>query len=276
MGLQRKQGEVVQEGQQFDIRGTVEQFRHSVNMYMFWKPGMDMHVSHIRRRQIPFYAFPDGYKRYRPSRSTAQSENSSKLFHEDGVAGIEQAERNYKRKYDGGLSVKQDVILKRHSTSPPVESQTRGDLCPGAGGLSVDTISDCQGLKNVERVNLSYSGQDELDRRVSPECASNSSVVTSVSSDGGSPEDIGSVSVAGSVDASTRSVEAMISGRFEDTPFREESNELANSMVASVNEVLQDELQEQLEVLAFNSFSKFPIYLFPYFTDLIYFSCQFC
>ncbi|PWA78682.1 poly(A) polymerase [Artemisia annua] len=34
MGLQRKQGEVMQEGQQFDIRGTVDEFRHLVNMFM--------------------------------------------------------------------------------------------------------------------------------------------------------------------------------------------------------------------------------------------------
>ncbi|KAL6334901.1 hypothetical protein AAG906_023706 [Vitis piasezkii] len=38
MGLQRKEGEIIQEGQQFDIRGTVDEFRHSINMYMFWKP----------------------------------------------------------------------------------------------------------------------------------------------------------------------------------------------------------------------------------------------
>ncbi|PWA81550.1 poly(A) polymerase [Artemisia annua] len=63
MGLQRKQGEVMQEGQQFDIRGTVDEFRHLVNMYMFWKPGMEICVSHVRRKHIPVYAFPDGHKR---------------------------------------------------------------------------------------------------------------------------------------------------------------------------------------------------------------------
>lgn len=59
MGLQRKQGVSIQEGQQFDIRGTVDEFRHSVNMYMFWKPGMEIYVSHVRRKQIPSYVFPD-------------------------------------------------------------------------------------------------------------------------------------------------------------------------------------------------------------------------
>nr|GEV56702.1 nuclear poly(A) polymerase 4-like isoform X1 [Tanacetum cinerariifolium] len=47
IGLQRKQGEVMQQGQQFDIRGTIDEFRYSVNMY----------------KHIPAYAFPDGHKR---------------------------------------------------------------------------------------------------------------------------------------------------------------------------------------------------------------------
>ncbi|XP_071733957.1 nuclear poly(A) polymerase 4-like isoform X2 [Rutidosis leptorrhynchoides] len=72
MGLQRKQGEVIQEGQQFDIRGTVDEFRHSVNMYVFWRPGMEIYVSHVRRRQIPSYAFSYGSKRIRLSRNGNQ------------------------------------------------------------------------------------------------------------------------------------------------------------------------------------------------------------
>ncbi|XP_031481457.1 nuclear poly(A) polymerase 4-like isoform X2 [Nymphaea colorata] len=74
MGLQRTQGVQVQEGQQFDIRGTVDEFRHSVNMYMFWKPGMEIYVSHVRRKQIPSYVFPEGYRRLRSSRITNQHE----------------------------------------------------------------------------------------------------------------------------------------------------------------------------------------------------------
>ncbi|XP_004510318.1 nuclear poly(A) polymerase 4-like isoform X2 [Cicer arietinum] len=250
MGLQRKQGEAVQEGQQFDIRGTVEEFRHSVNMYMFWKPGMDIHVSHVRRRQIPCYAFPDGYKRTRPSKS-AQLENPSKSFHENEISGSELGERNSKRKHDD--RVKQDVKLKRHSPSRPLESSTKGNLCLGACDMPVDSVSDCQVSKNVESVNLSNSVQDELDRRMSPEAqtgsASNSSVVTSISSDGGSPEDIRSVSVAGYAEDNTRAVEATTNCRFEDTTYRADSVKLGNHNILTCgnNEVLQDGLQTQLE-----------------------------
>ncbi|KAI3671596.1 hypothetical protein L1987_87335 [Smallanthus sonchifolius] len=65
MGLQRKQGEAILEGQQFDIRGTIDEFRHLVNMYVFWRPGMEIYVSHVRRKQIPLYVFPNGHNRTR-------------------------------------------------------------------------------------------------------------------------------------------------------------------------------------------------------------------
>ncbi|CAM6110473.1 unnamed protein product [Calypogeia fissa] len=68
MGLQRKQGIPQQEGQQFDIRSTVDEFRHSVNMYLMWRPGMEIHVSHVRRKQIPSYVFPGGVRPVRVSR----------------------------------------------------------------------------------------------------------------------------------------------------------------------------------------------------------------
>ncbi|RDX73835.1 Nuclear poly(A) polymerase 2, partial [Mucuna pruriens] len=247
MGLQRKQGEVVQEGQQFDIRGTVEEFRHSVNMYMFWKPGMGIYVSHVRRRQIPCYVFPDGYKRFRSLKTTSQHDNH-KSFHEDVVSGTEHVERIRKRKNNDGVGVKHDGILKRQSTGSPEDILARRRSL-GTGGLSVDAVLDSQELRNVEYNHLSNSGQDELDRTESPEPASNSSGITSVTSDGGSSEDIGSVSVAGCVEDSTRGVEMMNNGRFVDTISCNDSVKLAKNRVSSGNEVLQHELQEQLQIV---------------------------
>ncbi|KAI3727271.1 hypothetical protein L1987_67083 [Smallanthus sonchifolius] len=72
MGLQRKQGEVILEGQQFDIRGTVDEFRRSVYMYAFWMPGMEIYVSHVHRKQIPLYVFPNGHKRVRSPKQLSQ------------------------------------------------------------------------------------------------------------------------------------------------------------------------------------------------------------
>ncbi|AQK82549.1 hypothetical protein Zm00014a_024152 [Zea mays] len=114
MGLSRKEGVKIQEGQQFDIRGTVDEFRHEINMYMFWKPGMELAVSHVRRKQVPAYVFPEGYKRPRPSRHV--NHQSDKNDTEDGTA-TRSPDSQLKRKHD---SVGTDDIryAKRSSTSP--------------------------------------------------------------------------------------------------------------------------------------------------------------
>ncbi|KAL5544890.1 hypothetical protein UlMin_008674 [Ulmus minor] len=74
MGLQRKQGVLVNEGgEQFDIRLTVEEFKQDVNMYTMWKPGMVIHVSHVKRRSIPNFVFPGRVRPARPSKPTWDS-----------------------------------------------------------------------------------------------------------------------------------------------------------------------------------------------------------
>lgn len=70
MGLQRKHGVSVSEGGHFDIRLTVEEFKQAVNMYTLWKPGMVIHVCHIKRKSIPNFVFPGGVRPPRPSKLT--------------------------------------------------------------------------------------------------------------------------------------------------------------------------------------------------------------
>ncbi|OMO51574.1 hypothetical protein CCACVL1_29711, partial [Corchorus capsularis] len=77
MGLQRKQGVPVNEGEQFDIRLTVEEFKHSVNMYTLRKPGMEIRVTHVKRRSIPSFVFPGGVRPSRPSKVTWDSKRIS-------------------------------------------------------------------------------------------------------------------------------------------------------------------------------------------------------
>ncbi|MCL7029955.1 hypothetical protein MKW94_017795 [Papaver nudicaule] len=128
MGLQRNQGVEVQEGQQFDIRGTVEEFRHSVIMYMFWKPGMDIFVSHVRRKQIPSYVFPEGYRRPRTSSRVTSHHQESERTRECSRNGSP-SERRLKRKNDveGGPS---SSPLRRESVSPEIGSRSKGlDVC---------------------------------------------------------------------------------------------------------------------------------------------------
>jgi len=73
MGLQRKQGVPAHEGEQFDIRATVEEFKHSVGMYTLWKTGMEIQVSHIKRRNVPLFVFPGGVRPSRPPRGEGQN-----------------------------------------------------------------------------------------------------------------------------------------------------------------------------------------------------------
>ncbi|KAG9449074.1 hypothetical protein H6P81_009039 [Aristolochia fimbriata] len=115
LGLQRKEGIRIEEGQQFDIRGSVDEFRLWVNGYNFWKPGMEMHVSHVRRKHIPVYVFPDGYKRHRSGRSA--SNNHHLLQGNEEVSSALNEEKQLKRKFvcngESGM-----MLPKRTSSSP--------------------------------------------------------------------------------------------------------------------------------------------------------------
>ncbi|WVZ22930.1 hypothetical protein V8G54_001474, partial [Vigna mungo] len=80
-GLQRMQGVPVSgaDVSQFDIRLSVEEFKHSVNMYTLWKRGMDIHVFHVKRRSIPTFVFPGGLRPAHPSKLAWESKRGSEL-----------------------------------------------------------------------------------------------------------------------------------------------------------------------------------------------------
>ncbi|KAL6972749.1 Nuclear poly(A) polymerase 4 [Sarracenia purpurea var. burkii] len=241
MGLQRKQGEVIQEGQQFDIRGTVDEFRHSVNMYMFWKPGMEIYVSHVRRKQIPSYALPEGYRRTRPPRLISEHhvEKSSPEIGEVCRSGSGSGERCLKRKQDSdGQQVKWVSPDKRQSISP----ESRDSVSPEIGSLSVGSASmnssglvsakakgsldngiSCQvRTAEMDAASVNLNSVETGSSRSAPQpkeggiksdkkgkssvCSSNSSVVTNLGSEISSYEDAGLESVAGSTEGSPMSV----------------------------------------------------------------------
>ncbi|CAH8335759.1 unnamed protein product [Eruca vesicaria subsp. sativa] len=117
MGLQRAEGVGGQECQQFDIRGTVDEFRQDVNMYMFWRPGMDVFVSHVRRRQLPPFVFPNGSKRFRQSKHQNQQGGEPGEPVESLSANVE---RHAKRKNDNEMmDTRPEKPEKRASVSPP-------------------------------------------------------------------------------------------------------------------------------------------------------------
>lgn len=219
MGLQRKEGEVIQEGQQFDIRGTVEEFRHSVNMYVFWKPGMEISVSHVRRKRLPSYVFPEGYKRSRPPRQHNEQSSPVDEGCRSGSAGRQLRKR---RDFDAanvqGSPEKRQCSVspqKRDSLSPEIISHADSDAskeCTSAeSGRTEETrINGAGWAQKVEGdevvVGHVESEQDGMSRRVDDGCVSNSSVVTSVTSEVGSLVDTGPASRTGSSEGNPDSV----------------------------------------------------------------------
>ncbi|KAI4316081.1 hypothetical protein L6164_024097 [Bauhinia variegata] len=146
MGLQRKEGVRGQEGQQFDIRGTVDEFRQEINMYLYWKPGMEIYVSHVRRRQLPAFLFPDGYKRTRASRHL---NHSTEKMSEDTKCLSGSAERCNKRKNDPEMvDEKPGKLEKRTSISPQrMESVSPEISTSRSSAASQMSIGSIEGIR---------------------------------------------------------------------------------------------------------------------------------
>jgi poly(A) polymerase len=140
MGLSRKEGVKIQEGQQFDIRGTVDEFRHEINMYMFWKPGMELAVSHVRRKEIPAYVFPEGYRRPRPQRHVSHQQQSDKNATESPLTGSPDGQ--LKRKHaSAGMDDTEPCRSVRRASASPVHPKTSSPL---SGNVSDEPTSNNQ------------------------------------------------------------------------------------------------------------------------------------
>ncbi|XP_020213470.1 nuclear poly(A) polymerase 4 isoform X2 [Cajanus cajan] len=153
MGLQRKEGVRGQEGQQFDIRGTVDEFRQDINMYMYWKPGMQIFVSHVRRKQLPAFVFPDGYKRTRMPRHISQLAEKTGDDITKCYSGSSSSERCIKRKnYPEMVDRKPDKPDKRASISPQRLECVSPEYCTGKSVGTAQMSIEC-----MEGVRLSGS-----------------------------------------------------------------------------------------------------------------------
>ncbi|KAL9156913.1 hypothetical protein ABFS82_09G111200 [Erythranthe guttata] len=169
MGLQRKQGEVVQEGQQFDIRKTVDEFRHQIKSYLYRKPGMEIYVSHVRRKQIPSYAYPEGYKRNRntkPINEVLQVDKMStvSVLKRKKIDGPE-LERSPEKRASVGPKLQDSVLSERIcARSSVVEKASMIRPCVFVDGVNKQV--DPTILKNVR---LASNGRDmKLDRDKEP------------------------------------------------------------------------------------------------------------
>jgi len=148
MGLQRKEGVRGQEGQQFDIRGTVDEFRQEINMYIYWKPGMEIFVSHVRRKQLPAFVFPDGYKRTRMPRHISHPTEKTGDDATKCYSGSGPSERCTKRKsYPEMVEKKPDKPDKRASISPQRLECVSPESCTSkSGGSAQMSIDSMEGV----------------------------------------------------------------------------------------------------------------------------------
>lgn len=112
-GLQQKTGETLQ-GQKFDIRSTVEEFRQGLTIFGYGK-GVDVLVSHVRKRQLPSYIFPKGYKC-----SEQSSVEGDQLLEKSVTTGS--GEENPKRKRDVVVENTRQLEKRRHCI--PLECST--------------------------------------------------------------------------------------------------------------------------------------------------------
>ncbi|KAM7255712.1 hypothetical protein ACFE04_008610 [Oxalis oulophora] len=218
MGLQRKQGEIVEEGQQFDIRGTVDEFKHSVISYELWNLGMDISVSHVRRKQIPSYVFPIGYSR-RPLRPATQQQPSNKSSIEENGVGHKRW-----RVVDG----KEDIPEKRRSISPQ---------------------NPCLDSPDFVQWRLSGSSAEcSTSRNAESQSDSSSSGLVSVTSEVGSSEDILKKPM-------TDGVEGRVQGSSNpgsQTDYRDADSEstVENECVEDINETFNENLRPSIELEA--------------------------
>ncbi|KAF3438619.1 hypothetical protein FNV43_RR21382 [Rhamnella rubrinervis] len=176
MGLQRKQGVQVN-GEHIDIRRTVEDFKQAVNRYTLWKPGMAIHVLHVKRKNIPNFVFPGGVRPARPSKVTWQSRQ--------GSAQPDQSCES-KTVFDGG-----DDGRKRKRVDDDAETNSRnlksvssnGEVHVSSSPTSVKCENmDANKLAESQREKSDYSTLDSLRNLENPAEASFQNGETEVSS----------------------------------------------------------------------------------------------
>ncbi|GLU18281.1 hypothetical protein SLE2022_345870 [Rubroshorea leprosula] len=165
MGLQRKQGVPVNEGGQFDIRLTVDEFKHSVNSYSSWKPGMEINVTHVKRKNIPTFVFPGGVRPSRPSKVTWDSRRAL-----DAKASSQAASENspeVKGVPDGHVDGK-----KRKRLDDNVDAQSRNGKCIATVSCTVEghegsTVGSCSTKSDhMDANNLAESRRDKDDSNI--------------------------------------------------------------------------------------------------------------
>ncbi|GJN38634.1 hypothetical protein PR202_gb27694 [Eleusine coracana subsp. coracana] len=131
---------------------------------------MELAVSHVRRKQIPAYVFPEGHRRYRPPRHVNNQQQSDKNDNEEGTT-TGSPDARPKRKHDCADNAEPCRSAKRASVSPvhpktssPQSANDGDDMCNNnqIKRASSDVSGGSQALRsngNLEQANCSNSPQ---------------------------------------------------------------------------------------------------------------------
>ncbi|KDP35158.1 hypothetical protein JCGZ_10692 [Jatropha curcas] len=156
MGLQRKQGVPINEGEHFDIRLAVEEFKHSVNIYASWKPGMEIQVIHVKRKNMPSFVFPGGVRPSRPSKATWDSRRSSAGMSSGGRVSDGSDDGRKKRRIDDNVA--NTMKNMKSFTAAPLDdgSLSVGNVAVGvifsANEMQENREEKTDGLKDLENL----------------------------------------------------------------------------------------------------------------------------
>lgn len=186
MGLSRKQGAPVHEAEQFDIRTTVDEFKSSVQYTPLWKLGMEIQVSHIKRRNVPLFVFPGGVRPPRPAKiasteaklppkakaSVAPQAACEALMGPDGVPSAADEESKVRRFLSDSREAEAHPPFEASSKSE-ASADTSFEDTTGSGSKDANVIDDSRKRKfsgdstdassDAKRAALSLpaEGQDE-------------------------------------------------------------------------------------------------------------------
>ncbi|KAL2228543.1 UNVERIFIED_CONTAM: Nuclear poly(A) polymerase 1, partial [Sesamum indicum] len=137
MGLRRKQGTGPQQGKQFDVTKTVEEFMYDVYAYSSWKPTMWIDVCHVKRNDIPNFVFPGGVRPPNPAKKRFAKRSLASAFPETETV----------------LSMKK---MKQDESNSPVGS-TESSSTPSNVPSPVSTMASQQLEQDVCKMEISES-----------------------------------------------------------------------------------------------------------------------
>ncbi|KAL7171086.1 hypothetical protein ACSBR2_035863 [Camellia fascicularis] len=289
MGLRRKAGTNAQEGEQFDIRLTVEEFKHSVFMYHSWSPGMLIHVCHVRRKNIPLFVFPGGIRPPQPTKVAGETLSTAKTKRSSGSPDAAMNGKKIKLdEVDSGTNSRgpQCHAVETDHASLPVETRANEQF-----------EADVENISNNARCpeNISCRDQEvEGSVRCSPPAGPSSS--SSVSLSAGEEKQLNTEQPSGPFVSCHHSPlkelddlenDAGLTNQVHDfggtmkvgpvqslTAKEEEGVAEAGKGVGSSSKFLQNGGLEELEVLSDNSFhlNMCTPYIYLYFLFLIFYS----